>query len=111
MAPAQSGEVKRVAVRVLESYERSGLAFVYDALELYALGFQRAHGIVDGAAQLEADRHGAFAAGSRVFGSRMQADGQPFASLHRSPVVAKAILQLQSEHLGIEADRSVHIRN
>src|SRR5580700_4060869 len=111
MAPAQLGEVKRVTVRVLESYARARLSFVYDSLEFHALGFQRAHGIVDGAAQLEADRHGPFAAGSRVFRSRMQADGQPFAGLHRSPVVAKAILQLQSEHLGIEADRGVHIRN
>src|ERR1700678_3477740 len=51
-APTQLGEVKRVTVRVLESYERTGLSFVYDPLELHALAFQRAHGIVDGAAQL-----------------------------------------------------------
>src|ERR1700722_19567656 len=46
-----------------------------------------------------------------MFGSRMQADGQPFTYLDGSPMVTEAVLQLQSEHLSIEADGSVHIRD
>src|ERR1039457_1412140 len=57
VAPTELGQVKLVAVGILESHELAGLAVVDHSLELQAFGSESFHGVFNGTVQFEANRH------------------------------------------------------
>ena len=67
MAPVELSEVELIAIRIFESDERTGLAFVDDiTLETNTLGLQRADGVAERTFQLQPDGHGALSTGRKL---------------------------------------------